>query len=137
MNDRLLLNANIAQARPAILSTLQRYGFTAVQSFDLRSALSAHPGCGCPYHGTEQCTCQYVVLLVYPKAQGAQAGPIVLTLHAHDDLTQVALVEPAFEPAQSTNGEVLASERVMIALIATAYGLAAPNRASVPTYAST
>jgi hypothetical protein len=136
VNDSLVLDAGSAQVLPAILSTLQRYGFTAVQSFDLRSALAANPGCACPYHGTEQCTCQYVVLLVYPLTRAAQVGPIVLTLHSHDDQTQAQLVEPAFDPALSANGEVTAAERVMIALIETAYGLAAPNRASVTTHVS-
>ena len=127
--EGLALDAGSAQALPAILSRLQRYGFTAVQSFDLRSALAAHPGCACPYHGTEQCTCQYIVLLVYPTAPPAHTGPIVLTLHSHDGETQVQLVEPAFVPALSANGEVTAVERLMIALIETAYELAAPNRA--------
>jgi hypothetical protein len=136
VNDSLVLDAGSAQALPAILSTLQRYGFTAVQSFDLRSALSAHPGCACPYHGTEQCTCQYIVLLVYPLTRATQVGPVVVTLHSHDDQTHVALVEPAFDAALSAKGEVTEAERVMIALIETAFGLAAPNRASVPTHAS-
>jgi hypothetical protein len=145
VKDSLALDAGSAQALPAILFTLQRYGFTAVQSFDLRSALAAHPGCACPYHGTEQCTCQYIVLLVYPLTRATQAGPVVVTLHSHDtcacaqcrcDQTHVALVEPAFDHALSANGEVTAAERVMIALIETAYGLAATNRASVPTHAS-
>jgi hypothetical protein len=138
VNDSLLLNAGSTQALPAILSTFQRYGFTPVQSFDLRSALAAHPACACPYHGAEQCTCQYVVLLVYPKTRSAHAGPIVLTLHSHDTCacaqcrcgqTQVQLAEPAFEPALGATGEVTAAERVMIALIETAYSLAALNRA--------
>jgi hypothetical protein len=48
----------------------------------------------------------------------------------------VVLVEPAFEPAQSANGKVTASERVMVALIETAYGLAALNRAAVTNHVS-
>ena len=155
MKDSLVLSAGSAQTLPAILSALRRYGFTAVQSFDLRSALAAHPGCACPHHGTEQCTCQYVVLLVYPLTRTAQAGPIVLTLHSHDTCapaptpngvgvhaqcrcgqTQVALIEPAFQAVLSANGEVTTAERVMIALIETAYGLAATNQTSMPTHAS-
>ena len=145
MNDSLVLNAGSAQALPAILSTLQRHGFSVVQSFDLRSARAGDPECACPYHGTEQCSCQYIVLLVYPSIQATRASPIILTIQSHDtcacaqcrcDQTEVVLVELAFVPAQSANGEVTASERVMIALIATDYGLAAPNRAAVTNHVS-
>ena len=145
MKDSLALDAGSAQALPTILSTLQRYGFAAVQSFDLRSALSAHSGCACPYHATEQCTCQYIVLLVYPLTRATQASPVVVTLHSHDtcacaqcrcDQTHVALVESAFDPTLNASGEVTAAERVMIALIETPNGLGAPNRAPVATHAS-
>jgi len=155
VNDSLLLNANLGQALPAIVSALERYGFCAVPSFDLRSALAALPECACPHHGSEQCTCQYIVLLIYPTGRSPQAGPIILTLHAHDtcapaptpngvgvhaqcrcDQTQVALVEPAFGPALGAEGEVTPYEQVVIALIATAYALASPHPAAVTPHVS-
>jgi hypothetical protein len=76
----------------AITIVLKRRGYRVVRSFDLQSALNYHvEHCPCPHHGTEKCTCQYVVLLAYPaKAQG-WVPPRVFTAHSYDNLTQVAL----------------------------------------------
>jgi len=61
----------------------------AVQTFDLHSARQALEDCPCPHHGTEQCDCQMVVLLVYANA----AEPATLILHGNDGRTWISLVE--------------------------------------------
>ena len=69
----------------------------AVQTFDLQSARHALEDCPCPHHGTEQCDCQMVVLLVYANA----AEPATLILHGNDGRTWISLVEhPGFQPSQ-------------------------------------
>jgi len=88
-----------ADSQTAIEQSMQRLnlaGLQVVRSFDLKAARAAHVGCTCPHHGTDQCDCQMVVLLVY-----AQDGPpATLVVHGHDGKTQFALVDtPEQRPA--------------------------------------
>ncbi len=48
-----------------IIERLKSDGLQVIRSFDLKTARMAHTECTCPHHGTEQCDCQMVVLLVY------------------------------------------------------------------------
>jgi hypothetical protein len=76
----------------AVTTVLERRGYRVMRSFDLQSALGYHvEHCPCPYHGTEECTCQYVVLLAYPQASNEWVPPRVLTAHSYGQQTQVAL----------------------------------------------
>ena len=69
-----------------------------VQTFDLKTARHALEDCPCPHHGTEQCDCQMVVLLVYANA----AEPATLILHGNDGRTWLSLVErPGQQPSQA------------------------------------
>ena len=80
-----------AQAAATITELLAREGLAAVRSFDLRS-LDLPPGlCSCPHHGTPECTCEYIVLLVY----GAPREPVSVTLHGRDGRTDAQLVRDA------------------------------------------
>ena len=67
-----------------------------VQTFDLHSARHVLEDCPCPHHGTDQCDCQMVVLLVYASA----AEPATLILHGNDGQTWLSTVE---SPNQKTN----------------------------------
>ena len=58
-----------------------RAGLPVQRSFDLRAARETHPDCPCPYHGTADCTCQFIVLLVYPDVDGP---PVTLMVHSLD-----------------------------------------------------
>ncbi len=88
----------------AITATLSQRGYRVVCSFDLQSARADHLGdCPCPHHGTSHCTCQYVVLLVYPLTRAGRpmtAGqanpPRVLTAHTYEQTTQVTFHRAAF-----------------------------------------
>lgn len=73
-------------------------GLWSFQSFDLQSTRALHEDCTCEYHGTSQCTCELVVLLVY-RALG---DPITLVLDGRDEKTYVFIVEdrgPSIRPA--------------------------------------
>lgn len=59
-----------------------------MQTFDLNTARMNLEDCPCPHHGTNQCDCQMVVLLVYASA----AEPAALILHSNDGQTQLSLV---------------------------------------------
>lgn len=73
-------------------------GLGSFQSFDLQSTRALHDNCPCEYHGTSQCTCELVVLLVY-RALG---DPITLVLDGRDDQTYIFIVDdkgPSIRPA--------------------------------------
>src|SRR5512134_2419977 len=88
MNTRVVFNADGETATRAVVAALARQGLQVVRSFDLRSALAAHDGCECPHHGTAECSCQFVVLLVYGEA----GEPVILTTHSRDGQTDAQIV---------------------------------------------
>src|SRR5512142_422481 len=66
---------------------LPRHEIQVIQSFDLQATRAVHAGCSCPHHGTDQCTCQLIVLLVYE----GQNLPVTLVLEGRDGRTWVSL----------------------------------------------
>jgi hypothetical protein len=96
----LTLQADSQTAIEQSIRRLDRSGFQVMRSFDLKVARSAHVGCTCPYHGTDQCDCQMVVLLVY----GQDEAPVALVVHGHDGLTEIALVDT---PTQCKNQQTI------------------------------
>jgi hypothetical protein len=72
---------------------LKEAGLRSVQTFDLHSAMTGTHGCCCPNHGTEECDCQMVVLLVY----GDTAEPVTLILHGNSKQTWISLAETILE----------------------------------------
>jgi hypothetical protein len=143
MNESLVFGFDGATVAQAATATLTRRGFSVVRSFDLRSALAAHADCECPHHGTAQCTCQFVVLLIYgdpstlPPAGVAGPGAaqlVALTMHCRDNRTQVQVVHDA-----TTIPDPRLVEQVMAALVQTALTLqaqAVPPPAEVTTDAA-
>ena len=76
----------------------------AVQTFDLHAARVGLHDCLCPNHGTNECNCQMVVLLVYGKA----AEPVTLILHGNDGQTWVSI---AGDPQQRVDAKLINSIR--------------------------
>ena len=72
---------------------LDRAGFRTVQTFDLQVARLAHPGCTCPHHGTDECDCQMIVLLVYRN----ENYPATLVLHGQDSKAWLSLLSQTGE----------------------------------------
>jgi hypothetical protein len=60
-----------------------------MRTFDLQSTRHDPAECRCPHHGTEQCNCQMVVLLVY----GENYQPISLIAYSYDGKTWFSLVD--------------------------------------------
>jgi hypothetical protein len=85
----LTLQAESQTAIEQSIRRLEQFGLQVVRSFDLKVARAAHVGCTCPHHGTDQCDCQMVVLLVY----GQEGSPVTLVVHGHDGQTRIVLVE--------------------------------------------
>lgn len=72
-----------------MVGQLKQAGLSVLRTFDLQLARSAQAACPCPYHGTESCDCQMVVLLVYP----AGGSPVTLIGHGDDSTTVFSLVD--------------------------------------------
>ena len=98
---------------------LAEAGLRIVRSFDLHSARAVHSGCTCPHHGTHQCTCQMVVLLVY----GANGAPVTLVVHGHDKQTWFSLVDIPQQPADPQVRNMIAQALVPDNFIAMSHDL--------------
>ena len=68
---------------------LTEAGLRHVQTFDLHTARVAMHNCSCPNHGTDECDCQMVVLLVYGKAE----EPVTLILHGNNGQTWLSIAD--------------------------------------------
>jgi len=68
---------------------LSQANLRTVQTFDLHTARIGLHDCPCPNHGTEECDCQMVVLLVY----GKDTEPETLILHGNDGKTWLCIAE--------------------------------------------
>lgn len=68
---------------------LSQSNLRAVQTFDLHTARIGLYDCPCPHHGTDECDCQMVVLLVYGKTE----EPITLILHGSNGQTWLSVVD--------------------------------------------
>ncbi len=83
---------------------LSQAGLRAMQTFDLHTARHALHDCPCPNHGTEECDCQMVILLVY----GIAEQPATLFLHGNDGQTWLSIAD---EPRQRADSKLLAGIR--------------------------
>jgi len=81
------------------IEILSKIGMQVVPSFDLQVARASQTNCTCPHHGSAQCSCQMVVLLIYQDGK----PPVTLVLHGYDGRTEISLVEsinPRVDPTQ-------------------------------------
>ena len=85
----LILEQSYVEAIAWVVHQCSGVGLQVVRTFDLKDARHAHTECPCPHHGTDQCDCQMVVLLVY----GDNYRPISLVVHSHDGNTWFSLVD--------------------------------------------
>ncbi|OGO74285.1 MAG: hypothetical protein A3K41_05515 [Chloroflexi bacterium RIFOXYD12_FULL_57_15] len=87
---------------------LSQAGLRAMRTFDLHTARHALDDCPCPNHGTEECDCQMVVLLVYGKASDVSTplntSPAALILHGNDGQTWVSIAD---NPSQRTDAKLI------------------------------
>lgn len=74
---------------------ISQAGMRALQTFDLHTARHTQQDCPCPNHGTVDCDCQMVVLMVY----GETAEPATLILHGSDGQTRFSIADDPFQRA--------------------------------------
>ena len=86
----LVLDQACEQVLVWINGKLTDAGFRVVQTFDLHMARRAHPDCPCPQHGTDDCNCQMIVVLVY----GKQGDPTTLVIHGQEGRAWLSLAIP-------------------------------------------
>jgi len=68
---------------------VSRADLSVMRTFDLQVARHSQALCPCPHHGTDQCDCQMVVLLVYQVDQ----RPITLMAHGYNGQTWFSVVD--------------------------------------------
>jgi hypothetical protein len=85
----LIVEQNCDTALQWANQRLSEAGLRTMQTFDLHDARTGSHDCSCPHHGTEQCDCQMVVLLVY----GNGKEPETLILHGSDGKTWLSLAQ--------------------------------------------
>jgi hypothetical protein len=85
----LIILQSYDEALDWVTHRLSRVGLQVLRTFDLQAARHTHTECPCPHHGTEQCDCQMVVLLVY----GDYHQPVSIVAHTFDRKTWFSLVD--------------------------------------------
>lgn len=121
----LIVKARCSQYLAPLKKELSDAGYWAIQSFDLQNTRALHEeGCTCTYHDTGHCTCEMVVLLIYP----AEGEPVTLMLDGRDGFTFVYLME---EPGNTKPAATL--EGITQVLLTTAYQvLVESNQETLP-----
>jgi hypothetical protein len=100
MSPFLTVSRTCDQTLPQVIQELHQAGLRSVQTFDLHIARAAVHDCSCPHHGTDQCDCQMLVLLVY----GSTTEPVTLILHGNNGQTWLSI------PNRTASNATLASQ---------------------------
>lgn len=95
----LTVERSYEDAMTWVVQKLHALGLQTMVTFDLQVARHGHVSCSCPHHGTDQCDCQMVVVLVY----GRSSEPANLIVHSHQGRTQFSFVNT---PQQNANVEL-------------------------------
>lgn len=86
----MLVRCSLDQTIEEVEACFARVGYRALRSFDLqlaRASMINRTACTCPHHGTDRCTCQYVVYLVYAE----QPEPTTVVVHGYDGQSQITV----------------------------------------------
>ena len=89
-----------------ITKTLQDAGLRVMVSFDSRQTQLDQQYFSCPHHGTADCDCHIVVLLVY----GTEAYPASLIAYGQDDEIRVSLIyPPGLRPSHILQSQIISA----------------------------
>lgn len=96
----LSVNQSCDEAMQWANEQLVRAGLRPVQTFDLHTARNGLQDCPCPNHGTNECDCQMVVMLVYGTSGDVSTlsavvntDPVTLILHGNDGQTWLSIAD--------------------------------------------
>lgn len=99
-----------------LTEALTTLGLQVHLSFNLQSArreLANPDGCPCPYHGTVDCSCQYIVMLVSREG----FPPISIVAHGHEDQTHLTFSLP--DSARADQATIEAVGGIVSGLVST------------------
>lgn len=82
------------QAVVWVTNRMTTLGLVVMQTFNLRIAQIIRADCPCPIHGTGECDCQVIVMLVYRTG----SEPSTLLVHGFGGRTWLSLANPAQRP---------------------------------------
>ena len=85
----LFINKACDEAVAEVMQQLVSAKLQVLRTFDFHMSPATSKQCACPNHGTGQCDCQLIVLLVYRD----RLPPISLVAHGHDGNTWLTLVD--------------------------------------------
>jgi hypothetical protein len=111
MNDHsvfMMMEKPCDEAVEWLSQMASRAGLSVLRTFDLQMARQAQMVCPCPHHGTDQCDCQMVVLLLY---QGSSA-PLAMVAHGYEGQTWFSVVDT---PQQHADPHLVAAIRTILA----------------------
>jgi hypothetical protein len=121
MAHTLHLNQSSEDVLRSLVKALNRRELQVVASFNLRQARAQQVDCPCPYHETADCSCQYIVLLVFAPKRPSE-GYRTITLHGRDGQVWLSLLESPFPPAGTS------LEAVLLNIL---LGLTGPDRSAI------
>ena len=109
----LILEQPCDDAIDWVASQISRAGLQVVRTFDLQVARHTHASCPCPHHGTEQCDCQMVVLLVYGSGEykPSERQPVSIVAHGYNGQTWFSVVDT---PQQRADPRIEAAIRLAL-----------------------
>lgn len=110
----LILDQTCEEAINWVASRISSVGLRVVRTFDLQTARHDLVGCSCPHHGSQQCDCQMVVLLVYSASENNiyTQQPISIVVHGYNGQTWFTVVDT---PQQRANPNL--EETIRLALM--------------------
>lgn len=77
------------QAVTSVIQQMSQAGMSVLRTFDLQAARILQTDCPCPHHGTTQCDCQLIILLVY----AGDGNPVSLVAHGYEGKTWFSVVD--------------------------------------------
>ena len=91
----LSMNCSCDETLQRLKERLSVAGLRMLRTFDLHDARLGAAECSCPHHGTSECDCQMVVLLIYGEA----IEPATLILHGNENQTWLSFAETSSQHA--------------------------------------
>ncbi len=102
-----LLDQPCDEAVGWVTEQARRAGLSVMRTFDLQIARQTHTSCPCPHHGTDQCDCQMVILLVYQDHR----QPLAMIAHGYEGQTWFSVVDT---PQQRADPQLVAAMRRLV-----------------------
>lgn len=108
MKNLLTIFENSAEAIALLSDHLEKIGLKMERSFDMRIQQNGNIACSCLHHGTKECDCQIIVLLIY----GTLDGPDSVVAHSRDGRTVFSIAAGPGKPQDADLMKIFQNIRV-------------------------